>query len=880
MKPIKLTISAFGPYAEQTEVDFTKLGKQGLFLITGDTGAGKTTIFDAISFALYGEASGGRNRRESRSFRSDFARTNTETFVELVFAHRGREYRIRRNPEYERPKLRGDGMTRAAAGVELHLPETEHVITKIDEANQKIMQLLGLDREQFSQTVMIAQGDFLKILKSGSDERKKIFQKLFDTAQYEQLEQRLKERNRCCAEELEQLNRELEENQKQIAADEDFAKAAELDALRDHAVSAERIIPLLEELIDFQEQKLERAAAKLEQLEEAAARCNTKLGEAQSINRDYEILIAAEKKLERLQNQSTETERKKEKLELAKHARAISEQWTLLKHSNEELQNLQQEIVIRRVQIESGGRKQKEAQDALKQAELKQKEVPLLKKNAEYLQKAAPLLEELQITRSKLQKAEGQQAQLFQNSCEQDQRYQEAKLAFYAGQSALIASQLEDGNPCPVCGALEHPHPAVFSGEPVTKEDLEKIETQRNAAEDVLQRCEEACASLKAVLAEKERMLDSFFAEITVSVPERTTDALLELSETMAGDAAEREESFQKAEKRLQNQQVQLAADQQGLKEVEKQYQAEREHNEALCNAFQAALKEQGFENTAAFEEALLSPEALGALEDEIQNDQIELQTAENQVQEYLEKLKGKQPVDPEKLIEELRTLQSNRQITMGEQSNAEKNLQSNRRIHKQLIKSLRAKEACSRAYAVINDLYKTVSGNLGNGKDKMRFEAYVQRYYFRQVVAAANQRLKRLTGGNFRLRIKLEAKDKRSQAGLDLEVLDCSTGAWRDVSTLSGGESFMASLALALGLSDIAQARSGGIRLDSMFIDEGFGSLDENSLRQALEVLAQLADGKRLIGVISHVAEMKERIDQKIIVQKRPTGSVLKIEG
>lgn len=948
MKPIKLTISAFGPYADCTEVDFTKLGEKGLFLITGDTGAGKTTVFDAISFALYGEASGGRMRRESRSFRSDFAAAGTETYVELTFRHRDREYRIRRSPEYERPKLRGEGMTKSAAAVELHLPDTERVITKIDEANRRIIQLLGLDREQFSQTVMIAQGDFLKILKSGSDERKKLFRKLFDTRKYEQLEQLLKERSRICSEQAQSLERQLESELQQIAVAQDFAKKEELEELQIDPAWANRIIPVLDELIEFQREARRQLAERSETLEQQAAQCSERLGAARSINRDFEVLAEAERMSSELMQRSAAVDGLKQELALARSAQMVSESWSLMKHGVDTLTELERQIGQRSESVAQCRAQAEDAKQEVKLLEQEQQRVPVMKRDAQQLGQAVPILDRIRKDSRRLEKTEKKQRELFEESRVQDRQYQDVKLAFYAGQSALIAKELQDGEPCPVCGSRQHPAPATFEGTEVTKEMLEDRESLRNEAEIALKRCEEERSGLERSLAERRQMFCETFAEVSRSVVEElcedafsedevadilsalakfveATDleevgdfdradnfdgvqcefgdlgnscdvalatvnlnALEELdpnqirnrAKTLADEATGLENDFRAAEKTLQELQVKLAAEEQSLRELNLQQAKQQETNEQRCAEFQQKLEDGGFADEAGFQQAQRSDADMKKMDETIRDYEIRMQTAQNRIREYREKLAGKEPADVTALEAELKELQSNRQIAMSDSSKNDNDCRTNERVLNHLKEILKEKTSHDREYAIVSDLYKTVSGNLGNGREKMRFEAYVQRYYFRQVVAAANQRLRILTEGNYTLRLKSEARDKRSQAGLDLEVLDRSTGLWRDVSTLSGGESFMASLALALGLSDIAQSGSGGIRLDSMFIDEGFGSLDENALRQAMEVLAKLADGNRLVGVISHVAEMRERIDRKIIVKKRPTGSQLQIEG
>ena len=307
------------------------------------------------------------------------------------------------------------------------------------------------------------------------------------------------------------------------------------------------------------------------------------------------------------------------------------------------------------------------------------------------------------------------------------------------------------------------------------------------------------------------------------------------------------------------------------LKELEKE-------RLTLTEAFQTALSANGFAGEDAYRTAKISESAMNAMDEEIRAYDEKARSLKDRREELAGLLQGLTPADLGAIQQQVQAEEAERSKFAREESALGKDLAINQSCLRELLEAKKKKDRLGQRWALVHELYYNVSGQTSS-QVKLSFEAYVQQFYFKQVIAAANMRLNVLTEGKFTLRCKEEAKNLVSQAGLDLDVLDRSTGVWRDVSTLSGGESFMTSLALALGLSDVAQARSGGVRLDSMFIDEGFGSLDEDALRQALELLSGLAGGSRMIGVISHVGELKNRIDKKIIITKNLTGSSITLE-
>lgn len=868
MKPIKLTISAFGPYSKEVQINFEDFAAEGLFLVTGDTGAGKTTIFDAISFALYGEASGGNVRRESKSFRSDYANPDTPTYVELTFCHRGKEYNIKRNPEYERPAKRGAGMVKEAAAVEFHMPDRDKVLTKSKEVESEIISLLGLDREQFSQTVMIAQGDFMKILRAKSDERKKLFQKIFNTSKYEQLENLLKEKNST----LEKIHARADEDIaaaiSMILIDTDFEKAAQLQEEKQPAKALE----LIRSLIEFQKSKLDKLAADAVKITEKTESKSKEFGLYQQINNDFHMLEQAKKTKADLESKSEEIKLKEERIRLARAAQAAAPAVKLYNASAAGVKNLNTSIEAARKSIKECEESAKFARSDFDRAKEKYGTLELLKKQADDLEAIIPVIRSFSKSEAEFAAAEEKQKAAFIASKNADAKYIKVKENFYSGQSAIIAKELKEGQPCPVCGSLEHPAPAEAAGKLATKEELEFADSTRKEAEIQLQQATGKATEAKLIYEQKKQLI------MEAEMEESDAAQLEKQAESIRENIKNIKAVYEKTAESLQNAKVALENEKGALSAAEKQLEREKKILQKNLKELNASLAENGFADVKSYNAAGLDLKTLDNLEKETADYYTKSASTKDRIMEYENKLQGKKQTDLSVLETEILELKNQATAVSAEIRSLQSRHDANKTNEDKIEVKLKEKSATAKEYAIVNELYKTVSGNLGGGKAKLKFESYVQQFYFNQVVACANQRLKVLSEGNFHLRLKQETTNLRSQAGLDLEVFDANSCAWRDVSTLSGGESFVASLALALGLSDMAQSKSGQIKLDSMFIDEGFGTLDENTLHQAMEVLSKLACGNRLIGVISHVSELKHRIDKQIIIRKTRTGSEIEI--
>ena len=870
MKPLKLILSAFGPYANETVIDFTRFGEDGIFLIAGDTGAGKTTIFDAISFALYGEASGGRERRGSKSFRSDYASPRTETWVELTFRHKAETWCIRRNPEYERPKKTGEGTTTQSANATLTHVDTGAVIEGVNEVKAKIDELLGLTQDQFTQTVMIAQGDFLKILNASSDDRKTLFQKLFNTSIYADLQWKLKDMNGHCIKEKDRLDQQITIAAGKIDPEPDFAERDNIAYYKTDAKYADQILECLAHLIDD-----ERAASTLASQEKTAAAERSEalikaIAEGSAVNGDFDAMERARADLSALLDRQSDMDDLADRLNKARKAQGLSADEALLSKNTADIQQQQKDLKGATQALTFAEQTLPEAKARQEEAESHAKEADDLLATARQLSDCIPVLKDLEAQQKALDRQKRLMAKLKQASDQADHAYTAAKEGYYRSQAGLLAVELEEGKPCPVCGALSHPHPAQLTGESVTREEMEEADRCHRKAADALHEADNVLTTLQAQLNKDSDRL----REMNIQQGE-TEQQLKQRIGTLESRANQLRSAIDESRKACARLTTQIEKSRTTVEEGQKRLANLMETAEQLKAQFRGHLVAAGFEDERAYRLAKLPESTLNDIDRQLKAFGEQKASLTDQVAGLLEKLAEKEKIDLSGLEQQQRDWKARKETAEAREAALTKKLALHEDALKEIREARRLQKRREEHWAVVRDLYNCCAGIAGgNRRAKLTFEAYVQQYYFKQVVAAANKRLTVLTDGLFTLRCKEEARDRVRQSGLDLDVLDRGTGQWRDVSTLSGGESFLASLALALGLSDVVQNQSGAIRMDAMFIDEGFGTLDDNALRNSLQVLADLADGKRLIGIISHVHDLEERIEKQIVVSKTLKGS------
>ena len=941
MRPEKLTISAFGPYADRTEIDFSRLGDSGLYLITGDTGAGKTTIFDAITFALYGQASG--QVRDSAMFRSKYADTATETFVELVFSYQGKKYQVFRSPEYMAPKKRGTGLTLRKAEAQLIYPDERQPVTKARDVTRAIEELLGLDYEQFTQIAMIAQGDFQKLLLAGTVQRGEIFRQIFHTGIYQQVQLKLKDAARSRYKEYDEMRRSIAQyldgvklRQREGTEAEEFAelKKGKFEG------KLERSLEILKSFID-QGEKRESELLKQEQEVDQKIRTMENMLHLSAQKRNLEQKRnLARKQLEQLlpdlEKASGEAEKYKDadqKCEalgiLIREKQEQLKKYQVLEQLKKELDEIRMQLKKCRAGQEANIRQEQQLHKDMEQLK---KERSLLENSQLDLQKAITEKEKRTQRKAELNgletgirefkslyEATKEQQKKYQAAYEKAQQqseyYQQIFHSFLDAQAGILAQELKENEPCPVCGSLSHPHPRMISkGRTVTQEildnekikldKLEKISADQSLEAGKLK--ERSNASWKQIVSSAEELLEEFqeFRKETkngngqagdfrtvwkqmilmINREKEQCENLLTESDRKIREAEENTKRKQKVEKLLEN------------LEKEKDMLQEKKNS---CDREQAGLTTKASENekqqkNAAEEIRQAHPEAgKEVLEKEIrekQQEYIDLKENSRKMKETLERFQAEKAritstiktlEEQQKEIGEIREDEIREQYTestMQKTELAEKrkelfSIQSgNLEIFRKVQKRKEEMTKAEAEYVWMKNLSDTANGNL-NGKAKIELETYIQMAYFDRILRRANVRLMTMSSGQYELKRQEQSENRKEKAGLDLNVIDHYNGTERSVKTLSGGESFQASLSLALGLSDEIQASAGGIRLDSMFVDEGFGSLDEESLSQAVKALSSLADGHRMVGIISHVAELKDRIENKIIVTKQCSG-------
>ena len=878
MKPIQLVLSAFGPYVERTVIDFSALGEEGLFLIAGDTGAGKTTIFDAISFALYGEASGGKEKRKSKSFHSDYVSDQTETYVELTFRHRGETWWIRRNLEYQRPaKKKKDGMettTRQAADAQMRNEDTGEEILRMDDVNRRVRELLGLTQDQFTQTVMIAQGDFLKILTASSDDRKKLFRDLFHTNLYVDLQSRLQEKNRACADEQKALEQVILSAEGKIDPEAEFAEREILLSYCGQIQHTDALCALLARLIEQEKAAQEQARAQKKEAADQIGALIAAVTEGERVNRDFADWESKRARLAALTAGQGEIDAQRAALAAARRAQQLETDEALMRRTRRDMDAQQAALSEAQAALEQAEKALPETETRMKEAESRGGEIHALLAQAKQMEDCLPVLGEVERLKAALDTQKRELQRLTEDSSRAQAAYTAAQNSYYLSQAGLLARELKAGQPCPVCGSTAHPCPAQITPETVTRQALEQAAQRRETAEKAQSDAATRLAANQAALDEREDRLRA----LKIGADE-TRQRLAARIDAAHQAAADRQREIDAARSAYQALDKRKTAAQSAVDAAQKQLAALEKDLRAQTEAFEQKRAAHGFEDEASYRLAKRTNADIERLDREIRNYDEQKRTLAAQTHELEDKLSGRQRTD-------LTALQNRQAAALDRQAkaeNAEKAMVRKLTLHESAEREIRQANAAIQKkrgkWQIIQELYTCCAGiAAGNPRAKLTFEAYVQQYYFRFVVAAANKRLTRLTDGMFTLRVMREAANRVSQSGLDLEVLDRSTGQARDVSTLSGGESFLASLALALGLSDAVQSQSGQIRMDAMFIDEGFGSLDENALRSSIDVLLELADGKRLIGIISHVQELEERIDKQIVVTKTPNGSTVRM--
>lgn len=912
MRPLKLTVAGFGPYAGVQELNFEDLGKSGLYLITGDTGAGKTTIFDAITFALFGEASG--ENRQPGMLRSKYAKAEDPTYVELTFAYDGKQYHVKRNPEYERAKTRGSGTTKQSADAVLTLPDGR-VITKLKDVDKAIREIIGLTREQFSQVAMISQGDFRKLLQADTKDRQKIFRDIFGTGLFVTLQNQLKDKVSQVREQKDQASRSIQQYIGGMACDEASPLFMDVQKAREGQLPIAEVMALFESLLladreaqAYQETQLAQTESELEkvsvQLTQAEAYAAAKLSLADHEKAEKEqtaALEAAQTALEDAQATVPEQET------ISK----IITQIDLLMPSYDELRAKTDDLNAVRKKI---AKETADQQAAQRSKNALTEELAAWKAEQASLGDAAAERETLTASRRQLIDRKAKLQDLMDSLTDLvDQRrlltqkqtdymtadavstgllqeYEAKNRAFLREQAGIIASTLTEGNPCPVCGATSHPNLAALSEDAPTEAEVKKAKKSYDTAQKATEKASLAAGKQQAVVTTTETTLlkeigmllpGTALADAAAVAAAQATDlsARIKALDVQIAEAEakvirkqsldslipQKESALSDTDAKLSSAKEQIAAFTASAEGLEKQIAVLREKltfpdktaAETEKNSRKAKLQKLKTAMTAAETALGQSKEKLAATRATIRQLRKQLESGVEADAGELEKYKEELTAQKISVTAALKAVHTH--------------ITTNEAAWKNIAKKQTEMEQLESKYAWMKALSDTANGNL-SGKDKIMLETYIQTTYFDRILERANIRLRKMSGGQYDLKRRRAAGNKQSQSGLELDIVDHINSTERSVNTLSGGEAFLASLALALGLSDEVQM-STGIKLDTLFVDEGFGSLDSEALSKAYATLARLTEGNRLVGIISHVAELKERIDKQILVTKLKSG-------
>ena len=913
MRPLKLKMSAFGPYAGVIEVDFETLGTNGLYLITGDTGAGKTTIFDAVCFALYGTASG--SLRETSMLRSMYADSVTPTFVELTFAYAGKTYKVKRIPDYIRESRRGEGTTKQSAEAELTMPDGA-VIAKVKEVNAAITEIIGVDRNQFSQIAMIAQGDFRKLLIADTKERQEIFRKIFKTDYYRILQDKIKSEYSLVKNEYEAAEKSVGQYISGILCDEDNVLYLETRKAVSGEMTLEDVIALIEKILE-EDRKIDAAiCTDTEKAEKALEEITGVLAKAQEHTKAKNEL---EKSLQ-LYNQKTATfnevkkeldEQKALKPEQEATAKQIAvieaelpdydEYSSLASKANALDKSVEEDNALLAEQaaaaeklsklIESLKTEHKTLDGAGAQKEKLLREKERIEANTADLKALIASTEALNRLHSQYQREQQSYLAAAQKADEAQRDYTVKYKAFLNEQAGILASDLTDGSPCPVCGSVNHPKIAVKSANAPTEAQVNEAKDKADSAQKAAADSSSVAGATKgkiemqkqAVMTQAEKLLGEAetedAAEKSAALIEKNKNLLTEIDAAIAQEEAntKRKALLEKQIPAYEKQAKQAESNIAALKEKAASDITAKAETEKQCKALAANLKytdkTEAVKAVTALKTKLADMlTALEKAEKFFRESEKEITELDGRIKQLKTQVADYEETDIEAAQKKKDTLTSEKALLTAKQKAVAVRIDTNTRALDNINKKSDELIAIEKRKISLNALNNTANGNI-SGKEKIMLETYIQTTYFDRIISRANTRLMKMSGGQYALRRSKVADNNRSQSGLDLSVKDYYNGSLRSVKSLSGGEQFKASLSLALGLADEIQSSAGGIKLDTMFVDEGFGSLDSESLSQAFSALAELSDGNRLVGIISHVAELKEKIDKQIIITKDKTG-------
>lgn len=860
MRPVKLTMSAFGPYAGKQEIDFSKLGKDGLYLISGPTGSGKSTIFDAIYYALYGDSVSESKRPEN--LRSKYADDNTPTFVELEFESQGKNYKIRRSPAQTRAKKRGTGSVNVSAEVELTKPDGS-IVSKVAPVEEAVLETINLDKEQFKQVAMISQGEFIKVIEAGTDKRQEMFRPLFQTSRFNDFALKVQELAKAKKSDYEQLFKENRNLRSQI-----------------EELPVNYTIEDLHNMIERENADLQKVVSERQKKEKQIEKSASSIGQVQN---QLDAIYSFEKEKERIEKlkleesdclkEDKQLESLKEEMEGKKSKSEADEKLAQQVEKREKLEKEQKSLVQKKQALDLDFKK---AADGTSQLEKEQEETKAkiqdeakLKTEKEKLDtalKAATMIEKQKELiasstsdlKKKLKNKQTAQAEYDKASAIYNQE-QELYLESVFG---IAASHLQENEPCPVCGSLHHPHPASLQKDVKSAAEIDALKATMEARQGKLSKAEQALSNAQGLLEGQKQELERLL--------ENQTDSLSDIEKAIAQnkkalDELERnKKNLIKIERAIKDNQKLMEALHQEIEDKEREISRILGQIEALERS-ELTSKEIRRQAQKLMEEWKTYQKKVESVSLKLKQIQLELSSLEGKK----EAVNASKKDELEKSLKDQKEVLSSLQKEKNELAEFEKQMNQKIISYEKVYKKLKEMEArLSKArheMDVYVNLSQTFAGQL-NKSNKVGLETWIQQMYLDAILSRANEYLKRMTNGKFTM-IREEKETSSAKTGLDLAVEDHYNGTIRTVKSLSGGEKFMAALTLALGMSEEVQAQAGGIGMETLFIDEGFGSLDEDSLDRTINQLLELSDGSRLIGIISHVEELKNKVGRQILI-------------
>lgn len=857
MRLKKLIMQAFGPFKDKVVIDFEKDKiDKGLLLITGDTGAGKTTIFDAICYALYGNTSG--DTREANSLRSDWASNDMDTYVDLEFYYKNKLYEIKRSPEYTRKKKNGIGETKQVATSEANI--NGKIITKLTDVNKEIESLIGLDYKQFRQVAMLSQGEFSKFLLAPSLEKTTIFRKIFNTEFYDLFQNKLKSNMLSKKDEIEKIKDKIETERKNLES-----------IINIYGLSNDETINILTKEIQNKSDEVILAKKERDKVNDEKTKLSTEISNINKMNKNILIYEDVNHKLDELIKNNLDINKEKEKynynINIATYITNILDKLT---SSNKLLNDKKEKYNQNKKDLELKQKEYNEKEDYFRKIENYVEYADKLNTEINYLINKNKDYDNYISKVSELELVKKEYKSLVNEYQKQESLYENMRMKYYLNISVEIAETLKDGEECPVCGSKEHPRLATEVECNYTKKDIEECEKNLKKIDNSKKLKEASIEQINKIIKEF-----NFKENINIVEEKNKNNELLnqKRKEKEKLDIEFREISSikQKLSSMIKSLESSINIFKDDIESLEKDI---KEYNVKLDN-----LYSENNTNYEDYQNNKLDKYELNSLKSKIDNYDSCKKEYESTIKLLEPEVNGKKVIDvkeKENQLNELIELYSkNDNLYASLNATLEKLKSSTSNIKNYLKDNKQVQDE----YNVIKLLSDTANGTL-TGKQRITFENYVQSYFMQSVLVEANKRLIKMTDSRYELKRKETETKLNVKTGLDFSIFDSYTGKERDVSSLSGGEKFKASLALALGLSDTISNTHGGIRIDSLFIDEGFGSLDTESLNQALNILTDLSSNDKLIGVISHVTELISRIDNKIIVNKTSNGSKLSIES